>query len=379
MQGDTGRGADGHGRHRQSPDKDDPRGAAERGVRPNEGKDGVSEGRDKEEASSALLRDAGQNDAAAAAATSSRAAAALARLEAGPIPDEDSLHALLCYVFDNDSLHAAISADGADAWLMICNWLCWQSERIGERMQTEFAELLCWQSERIGERMQTGFAELRGEFRAQFRVQQQRMDVQFDELRGQQRGMCAQFHEFRVQQQTTLDDLAARIEARGEQLTAHAAGLGVKLRGAAEGAVRPTGKDGTLDDSERAVSPAAGRDKGEAGSAQLRDAAEAPGMTARDTTSPSASDAAVEAQAVALMREMLRNAATLMLRNAATLTMLRCCDIDATVKRIETDAARMEGRIQGRLEVSQDKAGSSSSLHAPTLLLGFSLLLLTIF
>ena len=53
--------------------------------------------------------------------------------------------------------------------------------------------------------------------------------------------------------------------------------------------------------------------------------------------------------------------------------------IDATVKRIETDAARMEGRIQGRLEVSQDKAGSSSSLHAPTLLLGFSLLLLTIF
>ena len=30
-------------------------------------------------------------------------------------------------------------------------------------------------------------------------------------------------------------------------------------------------------------------------------------------------------------------------------------------------------------EVSQDKAGSSSTLHAPTLLLGFSLLLLTIF
>ena len=75
--------------------------------------------------------------------------------------------------------------------------------------------------------------------------------------------------------------------------------------GAAERGVRPNeGKDGV---SGRAVSPAAGRDKGEAGSAQLRDAAEAPGMTARGTTSPSASDAAGEAQTVALMREMLRN------------------------------------------------------------------------
>ena len=76
-------------------------------------------------------------------------------------------------------------------------------------------------------------------------------------------------------------------------------------RGAAERGVRPNeGRDGV---SERAVLPAAGRDKEEASSAQLRDAAEAPGMTARGTTSPSASDAAGEAQAVALMREMLRN------------------------------------------------------------------------
>ena len=137
-------------------------------------------------------------------------------------------------------------------------------------------------------------------------------------------------------------------------------------RGAAERGVRPNeGKDGV---SGRAVSPAAGRD-GEASSAQLRDAAEAPGMTARGTTSPSASDAAGEAQAVALMREMLRNMQRMEAKfeamDAKFESKFTAMDakfeikfadmnakfdhIDATVKRIETDGARMEGRM-GRLE-----------------------------